>query len=166
LAHGNGNDIENLWGAWMSTFVRVVAVVGTAFAMLTTAGGVAAADSLAGQTYEKAAASVSGRGATPVVATVTGDRLAINDCIVVASRKSIFTDIGGSQRKAAVLMNLNCNEGVATPGSPGNSVASPEGRAAKKLIQTAANCSLPAQAENANCAKWCSEHDGMCTANF
>jgi hypothetical protein len=150
----------------MSTIVRVVAVVGTAFAMLTTAGGVAAADSLAGQTYEKAAASVSGKGATPVVATVVGDQLAINDCIVVASRKSIFTDIAGSQRKAAVLMNLNCNETVASAGSPGPSAASPEGRIAKQVIKTAENCSLPALAENANCAKWCSEHDGLCTANF
>jgi hypothetical protein len=150
----------------MSTIIRVVAVVGTAFAILTTAGGVAAADSLAGQTYAKAAATVSGQGATPVIATVVGDLLATDDCIVVASRKSIFTDIGGNQRKAAVLMNLNCNETVAAAGSPGNSAASPEGRIAKKLLKTAENCSLPAQADNANCAKWCSEHKGLCTANF
>lgn len=85
----------------------------------------------------------------PVIATVSGDRLATDDCIVVSSVNSMFLDASGAGPDKAVLVNLNCNAAIAAPGKPGNSAASVAGRAAKKELQAAHNISKnPA---------WCNE---------
>jgi hypothetical protein len=89
--------------------------------------GTASADALTGKTYSDAAAIVSGWNRTAVVETVNGSQLASDDCIVSSWRKWTTTDPAG-KRLNQVLMNLNCNQGLAAPGKPGNSMASPEGR--------------------------------------
>jgi hypothetical protein len=87
-------------------------------------------DSWDGKTYGKAAAAVSNY-ATPVVASRVGDQLATEDCIVISSKRSHYTDGRGRKRSRAYLFHLNCQAGVAS-GKPGNSVTTLAGQAAKK----------------------------------
>ena len=152
-------------GVCMSTILRIVAVVGTAIAMLGAGSGLSGAntDPLVGKTYQEASSTVSGWGSTPVIATVFGGRLSTDKCTVTSWQKG-KRQIDGSQT-GVVLMNLYCDDAVAT-GSPGNSAATVEGKAAKHDIKVAAWCSLPEQAENENCGVFCPKHEGMCTANF
>ncbi|CAN5393375.1 hypothetical protein BH09ACT8_BH09ACT8_45550 [soil metagenome] len=152
----------------MSVIVRVVGVVVAALVLLIAASGLSTAttDPLIGKTYKEASGKVAGWGGTSVIETVIGSRLQSDDCIVSTWQKSSFIDIAGTKRNGEFRFNLNCNETVAAPGRPGNSVASPEGKTAKENIQTAAWCSKPAQANYAGCAGWCTNHEGMCTANF
>jgi hypothetical protein len=100
--------------------------------------GVASADAFAGKTYSDAAATISGWGGTPVVATVSGDQLVIDDCIVTSWHKSNFLNASGkNDRRAEYLLHLNCNSRLASPGHPGNSSVSEQGLAAKKDQQSA-----------------------------
>lgn len=149
-----------------SIFFRIFAVLATAIAMLAMTSGLSAAssDPLIGKTYSDASSTVSGWGSTPIISTVFGGQLATDKCTVTSWQKA-KRQIDGS-KKSVVLMNLYCDDAVATGGAPGNSAASPEGKAAKHDIKTAAWCSLPEQATNENCAKFCPKHDGLCTANF
>jgi hypothetical protein len=98
---------------------------------------VASADDLAGQTYADAAAAASKVGATAVIATVNGAEVPIDQCIVVSSQRSGSRDSSGRLGEPAVLLNLNCNAQVASPGKPGNSAATAAGRAQKKMEQQA-----------------------------
>jgi hypothetical protein len=149
----------------MHAIVRGIVVVGTALPLLITAGGLAAADSLTGETYKDASAKVSGWGMTSIIETVVGSRLESDDCIVTSWQKSNFLDIGGQKREGAILMNLNCNNAYASATSPGNSAGSPEGRAAKALAEKnqkiADWCVLPAQANHGPCLDFWSQHEGM-----
>ena len=149
----------------MRTIVRIVAAIGTAIAMMGAGGGISGAntDPLVGKTYQEATSTVSKWGATPVISTVFGGRLATDKCTVTSWQKA-KREIAGS-RTSAILMNLYCDDAIAS-GSPGNSAASPEGKVAAHDIKTAKWCSLPDQATNENCAKFCPKHDGLCTANF
>ena len=150
----------------MNAVVRIVAVIGTALtiALTTSAISAASSDPLAGETYKDASAKVSGWGAVAEIGTIFGDQLATNECTVATSQKT-RREID-SHSKTVYLVNLYCDDAVAKAGTPGNSVASPAGKVAEKNIKTAAWCSKTAQADNNNCAKFCSAHDGMCTANF
>jgi hypothetical protein len=86
--------------------------------------GIAVADGLVGKTYTEASAALAQSNKTPVVATVVGDQMTRDDCIVTRSQSK-----HGSND---VLLYLNCNAEAASANSPGYSAASPEGRAAKK----------------------------------
>lgn len=149
----------------MSSIIRVVAIFGAVIAMMVAGSGLSGAntDPLVGKTYEEASSTVSGWGATPIISTVFGGRVATDECKVTSWQKG-KRQVDGSQT-GVVLMNLYCDDAVAT-GLPGNSAASAEGKAAKHDIKVAAWCSLPEQAENANCGVFCPKHEGMCTANF
>jgi hypothetical protein len=145
-----------------SLVVRILGAVGAAIlsvTMLTTLGsGVASADKwkfeLTGMTYSGASSAISGRKGTPVIGTVSGNQLATDDCIVTSWHKSIFLDASGrNSRSTDYVLNLNCNNKLASPGNPGNSVMSPEGVAAKKDQQTAAKI-------NKNPA-WCQTSDEL-----
>jgi hypothetical protein len=163
-----GNDLRYR-GAWMNRITRFVAIAGTALAFLAMAGGVSSAtwDPLIGQTYAYALTQVSSWKATAQIETVIGSRLATDDCIVTSWKKSSFLDARGQKQQGVILINLNCNNPLAAPGAPGNSLSSPEGQAQEKLIKTAEWCSQPEQATYKDCAKFCTQdHEGMCTANF
>ena len=114
--------------------------VGTAAAAMALFGtGIAAADDYAGQTYADASSAASDAGQTVVVASRVGDWLAQDDCIVTSSQPAPF--IHGddfAHVSDTVQFNLNCEGAVATATSPGASVASPEGRAAKSTVEGAA----------------------------
>jgi hypothetical protein len=97
------------------------------FALVAYGSGVASADPLLGKTYSDASAVASGWNRDVVIETVAGSRLAQADCIVASWRKWDKRDADGNVVKQ-VLMNLNCNQGLASAGNPGNSLASPEGR--------------------------------------
>ena len=111
--------------------------------------GVASADVYAGMTYADAKSRIASMHQKAVIATVSGDQVATDDCIVVSSMNSMFLDASGEGPDKEVLVNLNCTAPVAAPGKPGNSAASPEGRKALKERQAAHNISKnPA---------WCNE---------
>ena len=116
------------------------ASVGTAVAAMALFGtGTAAADDYAGQTYANASSAASDAGQTVVIASRVGDRLAQDDCMVTSSQPAPF--IHGDDFvhvTDTVEFNLNCEGAYATATSPGASVASPEGRAAKSMVEEAA----------------------------
>ncbi|MCV7288845.1 PASTA domain-containing protein [Mycolicibacterium wolinskyi] len=108
-----------------------VALSGVPVGLLAT--GVAAADDYAGQTYADAQSALADAGMKGVVSTRSGDSLSDDDCVVTSSEQAPW--LKGDDFAPVtdtVLLNLNCNAGVATAKAPGNSAASPEGRAALK----------------------------------
>ena len=95
------------------------------------ATGVAAADDYAGQKYSDAQSALADAGMKGVVATRSGDSEADDDCVVTSSEKAPWLKGDNfSPVTDTVLLNLNCSAGVASAKTPGNSAASPEGRAA------------------------------------
>ncbi|MFV8053330.1 hypothetical protein [Mycobacterium sp. 48b] len=95
------------------------------------ATGVAAADDYAGQKYSDAQSSLADAGMKGVVATRSGDSEADDDCVVTSSEKAPWLKGDNfAPVSDTVLLNLNCSAGVASAKTPGNSAASPEGRAA------------------------------------
>lgn len=95
------------------------------------ATGIAAADDYAGQTYADASSALSDAGMKGVIATRSGDSLPDDQCVVEKSEKAAWLKGDDfAPVSDTVLLHLNCNAGVATAAKPGNSAASPEGRAA------------------------------------
>jgi hypothetical protein len=100
-----------------------------------TGSGVAAASGgpdVVGQKYSDAQSAMSSAKLTPVVQFTVGDQKAWPDCIVTRTQKRTVQPPANSGGSAAnqVLVSLNCNAGVATAVQPGNSMGSPQGRAA------------------------------------
>lgn len=124
------SSIDNV--GWVMSGVKFGAVAVALIASSAWFGcGVAAADDYSGQTYADASKAISGAGKKAVVASRAGDALAQDDCVVANSEQAPW--IKGddfSPVTDTVLLSLNCNAGVATATTPGNSAASPEGRAA------------------------------------
>ncbi|WP_179473016.1 hypothetical protein [Mycolicibacterium vinylchloridicum] len=82
-----------------------------------------------GMTYAKVSETLAGSGQTAAIATVIGSQLPTDDCIVINAYKS-FT-LNGSGRNAhngTWMVSLDCNNPVAQPGKPGNSVSTAEGK--------------------------------------
>ena len=52
--------------------------------------------------------------------------------MVTGSRSANFLDSSGTNPGGRVLLYLNCNNTFAAAGVPGNSIGSPEGRAARQ----------------------------------
>src|SRR3954453_6777118 len=103
--------------------VRILGAVGAAITSLSILGvGVASADAVTGHTYSDASAAISSVNGKPVIATVSGNQLKTSDCIVTSWHTSKFLNSSGrNDRKQEWLLNLNCNNLVASPGKPGNS---------------------------------------------
>ena len=94
--------------------------------------GVAAADDYAGETYSDASSALSGASEKGVIAGVVGDSVSQGDCVVTRSQKAPWLKGDNfSPVTDTVLLYLNCNAKLATAGKPGNTPASPEGRAEK-----------------------------------
>jgi hypothetical protein len=60
-----------------------------------------------------------------------GSLLPTDECVVTGSRSANFLNSSGVNGGGRVLLFLNCNDTYAKAGVPGNSLGSPEGRAAK-----------------------------------
>jgi len=70
--------------------------------------GVASAD-LTGQTYDEAAAWISGHKGKAVVGAVSGDQLETGECIVTSWISRFFLDASGDTvRKNDYVLSLNC----------------------------------------------------------
>ena len=124
----------------MKKLIVRAGVVGVTVMSIATAGtGVAAADDYAGKTYADASSALSGASLKGVIAGRVGDTLPTDQCVVTHSEKAPW--IKGTSFNAVtdtVLLYLNCNATVASATSPGNSAASPEGRAAIAAAKAAA----------------------------
>jgi len=78
-------------------------------------------------------AKVSEMGAKAVIASVVGGDLPVDDCRVTRYQRGSFRDeMGRARSEVEILLYLDCNARLASPGSPGASLASPEGRDMKK----------------------------------
>jgi hypothetical protein len=127
--------------------MRAHAVLGavsaaTALAALAISGsGVAsAAPDVTGQKYSDAESSLSSAGFKPVVVATVGDQKAWPDCVVTRTQKRTVQPPANSSGSATneMLVSLNCDAGIASATSPGNSAASPEGKAAAAAAAQAA----------------------------
>lgn len=114
--------------------------VATTLASVTGTATAQASPNVVGQKYSDASSALSSGGYTPVVSVTVGDRLHWPDCIVVRQQDRTAqppANSGGSGTKQT-LVSLNCDAAVASAVEPGNSLGSPEGRAAKAAQQQAA----------------------------
>ena len=107
-----------------ATALAVLAISGSAVA--------SAATDVTGQKYSDAQTTLSSAGFKPVVVSTVGDQKAWPDCIVTRTQKRTVQPPADSSGSATseMLVSLNCDAGVASATSPGNSAASPEGKAA------------------------------------
>jgi len=112
----------------------VGAAAASLVALAISASGVAAAagSDVTGQKYSDAQSALSSAGLKPVVETVIGDQKAWPDCVVTRAQKRTVQppENSGGSATNEMLVSLNCEAGIATATTPGNSAASPEGRAA------------------------------------
>lgn len=135
------------------SLARVGAVFGGAAAVCAVfgAGSAAAEDYTAynGMTYNEAANAIASSGKTAVIGSKIGSFLPTSNCIVKGAHTTGFPNSSGSISGSVVLLNLNCNYKFALPGVPGNSHASPEGKAAYDEAVAAAQ----QQAEEAQAAQ-------------
>jgi len=142
-----------------SLVVRALSVVGVVVGLTALGLGVASADPLNGKTYGDAVSAIEKYNGTAVVATVSGDQVALDRCIVTSWHTSNFLDASGNNRRSKEYrFNLNCNNPIASPGKPGNSSMSKEGAQAKRDQATA-------ETINTNPA-WCEQdekHMGWCS---
>ena len=130
----------------MTKLIRSAAgVTGLAAVSLALFGsGIAAADDYAGQTYSDASGAIDKAGQKAVIAGSVGSVLAQTDCIVTRSQQADW--LKGSNFSPVtdtVLLWLNCNAKLATAGTPGNSLASPEGRAEQAAEAAAQQSTAP-----------------------
>jgi hypothetical protein len=124
--------------------VKKLIVIGSgaacAFAFSAVLGtGIASADDYAGQSYSDASSAASDAGQTVVVAARVGDKVSEDECLVTRSQTAPFASANdGAHVSDTVQFYLNCNAGVASATSPGNSQASEVGRATKAAEEEAA----------------------------
>jgi hypothetical protein len=129
-----------LLGPWQPCEVKKVvlltagiAVTATAIASVGSSVAQAAAQpNVVGQKYSDASSQLSGAGLSVVVSTTVGDTVDRADCIVTRQqgRTEAPAENSSASPVSQVLLSLNCGAPVASATSSGNSVGSPEGRAA------------------------------------
>jgi hypothetical protein len=121
--------------------VSATAAAGAALAL--TVSGVAVAGSppnVTGQKYSDAQTAITGAGFTPVIQSTVGDQLTWPNCVVTRTQQRTVQPPQNSSGTAVtqLLVSLNCNAGIASATTPGNSAASPEGKAAVAAAASAA----------------------------
>ncbi|HYR13394.1 MAG TPA: hypothetical protein VEQ67_04135 [Mycobacterium sp.] len=121
--------------------MSATAAAGAALAL--TVSGVAVAGSppdVTGQKYSDAQTAITGAGFTPVIQSTVGDHLAWPNCVVTRTQQRTVQPPQNSSGSAVtqLLVSLNCDAGVASATTPGNSAASPEGKAAVAAAASAA----------------------------
>jgi hypothetical protein len=92
----------------------------------------ASSPSVVGQKYSDARSALSGAGFAIVVSSTVGDQTAWPDCVVTRQQDRTVPppENTGASASNQTLLALNCDAQVASAKSPGNSLASPVGRAA------------------------------------
>ena len=106
-------------------------------ALVTFGTGVAAAQDVIGMTYSEASSEISSSGGTPVLGTVVGDKLPLDECFVVSTTSPVFIDQGGSAREGEVRLNLSCYPQPATAHNPGFSFGNnqPDAKAVRDAVE-------------------------------
>jgi hypothetical protein len=111
----------------LGIFVSLI-VLGT----LTGVGLASANPPFYGQTYAKAAAKIESNGQKADIATIIGSQLPTDDCIVTNAYQSFTLNSKGRRAHGGTwMLDLNCINAVASPGKPGNSTMTIEGKRAK-----------------------------------
>jgi hypothetical protein len=161
--------------ALMRKSIAAAVVVVSMFTVLLAAFGTGVAgadDAFAGKTYAVAAKALDGSGMKAIIVTRVGNVLPDDQCVVTRSQLSLRIPQNRLTPRPppAILLFLNCNAGVASAGTSGNSAASPEGRAAQTVQETAdfinahpEACAATAKAA-ADCKAFCDAHATLCTA--
>ncbi len=126
-----------------SKTLRGAAIASAAVAAVLVAAGPAQAASsptVVGQKYSDAKGALAGAGYTIVVSTTVGDELVRDDCVVTHQQDRTVPppENTGASATKQTLLSLNCDAAVASPTKPGNSLASPEGRAAAAAAKASA----------------------------
>ena len=106
------------------------AAAGVAATISVGAGVAVAAPDVVGDTYRDAKSTIQATGAAVIIATKTGGLAEEDKCIVTNAWDKPNVAGFRTAPENAVWVALSCNAAVASPGSPGNSAASPEGRQA------------------------------------
>lgn len=117
--------------------MATMAVVVPAASLALSAVAEASSPNVVGQKYSDATGTLSGAGFTPVISTVVGDQEPQANCVVTRQQDRTVqppANTGGSATNQT-LVSLNCDEAAASATKPGNSAASPEGRAAIQAAQ-------------------------------
>jgi PASTA domain len=127
-------------GGCVNRLIVLAAAAGAAMSLLSAGkAGAQGAPDVTGKKYSEATAALKNAGFTAQLAAKVGDQLSQGDCLVSSQAVLASTSsFGPSQFKGGggnniVMLSLNCNGGLASAGESGNSAASPEGQAAKKL---------------------------------
>jgi hypothetical protein len=122
-----------------SLAAAVAAVVAVAGLAGTAVAGASSSPNVVGQKYGDASSTLNAAGYKPVVSTTVGDQLAWSNCIVTnqRDRKAAPPPNSGGSPSNQTLVSLNCDAPVASATAPGNSLASPQGRAAAAAAASA-----------------------------
>jgi len=131
--------------ARVARVARVAVATGVAAVMagLFGSGSAGAINEYEGQTYADAVNAIGQAGGSSKIATKVGSFLPTGQCVVTGSR-----NLSSASGSGVVLLDLNCNYMFALPGVPGNSHASPEGKAAyDQAVQQAQEQQQQQQAE-------------------
>jgi hypothetical protein len=127
--HGDMKSLATLQMAIGIGFLSAIMAAAVAGAGVAQA---ASSPSVVGQKYSDARAALSGAGFAILVSSTVGDQTAWPDCVVTRQQDRTVPppeNTGGSASNQTLLA-LNCDAQVASAKSPGNSLASPVGRAA------------------------------------
>lgn len=106
----------------------------------------ASSPNVVGQKYSDARGTLSGAGFAIVVETTVGDQVSWPDCVVThqEDRSVPPPENTAASPTNQTLLALNCDAQVASATAPGNSLASPEGRAAAAAAAASAASATPA----------------------
>jgi hypothetical protein len=100
----------------------------------------ASSPTVVGQKYSDAKGALATAGYSVVVSTTVGDEQSRDDCVVTHQEDRTVPppeNTSASPTKQT-LLSLNCDAAVASASKPGNSLASPEGRAAAAAAKASA----------------------------
>lgn len=137
--------------------MRIALGIAGAVAMSATAllsSGVASANippNVVGHKYSDAVGTLSGAGYRPIVSTTVGDHLQRPDCMVVNQVMRTVQPPQDSSGSATneILLSLNCEAALASPGAPGNSAGSPVGsQVSVASVAAAASSAAAAQQQS------------------
>jgi hypothetical protein len=128
--------------------IGFISAIAAAVAAGTGVAQAASSPSVVGQKYSDAQSALSGAGFTIVVSNTVGDQTARPDCVVThqQDRTVPAPENTAASPSKQTLLALNCDAQVASAKSPGNSLASPEGRAAAASAAASAAATTPAAA--------------------
>ena len=142
----------------MKRFISGGIAGAAALVVMLGSGSAHAANEFVGLTYEEAMEQINGYGGTAAIATREGSYLPTEKCIVVGNRKQSSTTGGGK-----MMLDLNCNDTSALNGHPGNSVATPAGKKALQIRDTAKSLNEDyAAAAAAGKQSYCEENAENC----